>query len=908
MFELFLNPWYAIAGGALISSPIIIHLINRMRFRRVRWAAMEFLLKSQKRNRRRLIIEQLVLLALRCLLCILAGLLIARFLGFSALGFFQPQNTTHIVVLDDTLSMNDQFKGGENVETKTAFDAAKGLIREIAKSASRAGSAQQLKIIRLSESGTVIFNERLNDQTLRDLAGRLEEEKCTQLHVAPLEGIKAAQALFEESKQDQRLLHFVSDFRGNDWSGPEASAVNTEVEAMARAGVKIFMVDAAHPVRGEARTTPTHHDNLAIIELRPETRIAAEGMPVQFTVTIRNYSNVEYKGVFLSIKVDGFQRLEASVPILSIKPNGDTKQTFMVGFVRPGFSQITASLDQFEDGLQGDNTRFAVMEMRKQVPVLVIDGDPAIGLKPGGDTYHLQTVFTAAKGYQIVSRGVGELERPTLEQYPCIYLCNVAQLSDKAVKNLEEYVAGGGSVAFFLGEKVRSEFYNKTLYKDGKGLFPAPLAEKATEPLPETERFTRLFDQQMKIYLRGEKYEKPGVSDKEPLEDFPVFGQIYSYRNIFKFLLIDRYFPVPRQKWSPEQGKVEELVTLPNDRPLEGFVGEAQRLMRLLPTDEPRYEKYRPGLEEHQRAIRSALSGKFLYELTNAWEQLLTDPGTTQKEGEGAAKAEEKKRPSMVEFWQQPELKNLRAEFAKFLELVKYGDPLVIASKFGKGRVVAWMTSAGKSWNEWAGGNPASVTYPVVMLELHKYLTSVVGDNEQMLGAPINLELDPARYDPKMHVFFQPEITDAPPPGKPPSNLRDLGEQQGQVTNGRLQLTFNGTREPGLYLVDLFPRTEQNAEAPPEHRAYVYNVDNIESDLKRTPREDLERHAKIAYPGSPPDVAQRQSDLSESPWFYVVILLVLVAEQAMAVRLSFHLHGHDAPLPMPAPRTRTAAA
>ncbi len=80
MFELFLNPANMVIGGALISSPIIIHLINRMRFKRLRWAAMEFLLKSQKRNRRRLIIEQLILLALRILLVLLAGLLLARFL------------------------------------------------------------------------------------------------------------------------------------------------------------------------------------------------------------------------------------------------------------------------------------------------------------------------------------------------------------------------------------------------------------------------------------------------------------------------------------------------------------------------------------------------------------------------------------------------------------------------------------------------------------------------------------------------------------------------------------------------------------------------------------------------------------------------------------------------------------
>src|SRR5215472_16526042 len=122
MFESFLNPGYLMAGAALISLPIIIHLINRMRFKRVRWAAMEFLLKSQKRNRRRLIIEQLLLLALRCLLVLLTGLLVARFVCFSLAGFI-GQDSLHIVVLDDTLSMSDQWKEGN--EVKTAFKVAK---------------------------------------------------------------------------------------------------------------------------------------------------------------------------------------------------------------------------------------------------------------------------------------------------------------------------------------------------------------------------------------------------------------------------------------------------------------------------------------------------------------------------------------------------------------------------------------------------------------------------------------------------------------------------------------------------------------------------------------------------------------------------------------------------------------
>src|SRR5437588_4083875 len=116
----FIHPWYMAAGGALISSPILIHLINRMRFKRLRWAAMEFLLKSQKRNRRRLIIEQLILLMLRILLVLLAGFLVARFL-YSGAG---SRGATHVVIIDDTMSMLDQTQPALSGQKQTAYEAA----------------------------------------------------------------------------------------------------------------------------------------------------------------------------------------------------------------------------------------------------------------------------------------------------------------------------------------------------------------------------------------------------------------------------------------------------------------------------------------------------------------------------------------------------------------------------------------------------------------------------------------------------------------------------------------------------------------------------------------------------------------------------------------------------------------
>src|SRR5438552_18455417 len=92
--QLFANPAFLLIAVALISVPIIIHLINRMRFKRIRWAAMEFLLKAQKRSRRRMIIEQLILLLLRILMVLLIALLLSRLIEVKEAPKPKPPDST----------------------------------------------------------------------------------------------------------------------------------------------------------------------------------------------------------------------------------------------------------------------------------------------------------------------------------------------------------------------------------------------------------------------------------------------------------------------------------------------------------------------------------------------------------------------------------------------------------------------------------------------------------------------------------------------------------------------------------------------------------------------------------------------------------------------------------------------
>ncbi len=57
--------YFAIAGLACAAGPIVIHLLNRRRYRRVEWAAMDFLAEALQQQRRRLNLRDLLLLFLR---------------------------------------------------------------------------------------------------------------------------------------------------------------------------------------------------------------------------------------------------------------------------------------------------------------------------------------------------------------------------------------------------------------------------------------------------------------------------------------------------------------------------------------------------------------------------------------------------------------------------------------------------------------------------------------------------------------------------------------------------------------------------------------------------------------------------------------------------------------------------
>src|SRR5579863_4811493 len=131
----FVSPFFLFAGAGLVAIPIVIHILNRRRFKIVPWAAMEFLLKAMKKNRRRLRFEQLLLLAARCLVLLLLGMALARPMGcaeYSMAELIGRRTGLHVFVIKNSYSMAyDAQRSGARSQLDQAKIIAKALIERL---------------------------------------------------------------------------------------------------------------------------------------------------------------------------------------------------------------------------------------------------------------------------------------------------------------------------------------------------------------------------------------------------------------------------------------------------------------------------------------------------------------------------------------------------------------------------------------------------------------------------------------------------------------------------------------------------------------------------------------------------------------------------------------------------------
>lgn len=552
----FFNPAFVAGGMCLIASPILIHLINRMRYRRVRFAAMEFLLQSQQRNQRRLLLEQFLLLLMRILIVLGLVLLISRLiLDPAQISVFRGAQSHHVVLIDDSLSMRDRW-----AETN-GFARAIDIVSQLAAGGAQQPNTQKLTLIRLSQPDKPFFTERsVNEDFVKELAAKLDPQsfKCSHQSLDLANGLAAAKKLLADEKASVQHLHVISDFRERDWR--DQKAIGSAIEELTQSGVSVNLV----------RSVPEAHENLAVTDLTGDTHVAAVDVPLRMQVTVRNFGSQVATDVRLSV-YDNSEKLPTSIVFERIEPQSEVIHEFEVRFATPASHKLRVALDA--DALSEDNTRSLAIDVQRTVSVMIVDGDPA-----GEDGSYIADAIAAdprATGYSASVENVEAIRRRSLEGYACIYLLNVPELPADSIDALESFVASGGGLAWFVGDSIRPTHYNEALYRKGEGLFPVPLDGAPKE-----------------LAVDNSNPQADLVSTSHPL--FRIFEG--NDNALIKLVRIFEFFPTAKDWVRDDQkrkDKVQTIATLRSRDPLvlEHSFGKG-RIVTCLTTAQPEWNNW----------------------------------------------------------------------------------------------------------------------------------------------------------------------------------------------------------------------------------------------------------------------------------------------------------------------------
>ena len=197
----FLAP-FAAAWWLLALLPILVHLFNRLRHRKLPWAAMMFLRMANRKSTRYAKLRQWLVLLFRVLAVVTLLFALSRpLVGGWIGGMFTGRPDVILIILDGSASMGAQTDKGDR------YSAAVDLM---AKTADQYGDGVRLVMMHHTDERP---REVKDVQALRNLAGRRVTDTAADLPAL----LEAAANWFKETKPGRGEIWIASDLQASNW-------------------------------------------------------------------------------------------------------------------------------------------------------------------------------------------------------------------------------------------------------------------------------------------------------------------------------------------------------------------------------------------------------------------------------------------------------------------------------------------------------------------------------------------------------------------------------------------------------------------------------------------------------------------------------------------------------------------
>ncbi len=442
----FLHPGLLLAGVLAVSIPIIIHLLFRQRRKPVRWAAMRFLIEAYRKRRRRLKIEHLILLAVRCLVIACLAFALGRPL-LDAAGLLGSSGRDVYVLIDNGVASSLRTTNGE-----TALDAHKRTAKDMLEalnSGDRAGlialggPADPIVLPASSDIGAVtrLINGLEATDGATDLQGALG---ALAAHLESLEGD-------EDPRPTVGLL--LSEFR-------TGSADITKPLISTLSGLEGVRLLALQP-------DATSAGNVQIVGIEPLRSVvltgagrAAEDVSVRVRLA-RTGSAVGEAGV-TSVRLRALDPNELDAPgaddsrasVRWTPGQSDASVTMSVRLDRAGeagvgASVLVGSIDR--DALEADNSLRTPVRITDALEVGIVgtrrfSGGTSVAQRSAADWLRPALAPTESTPVRITDLEPGALDAPTLAGLDALFVAQPDLVPEESWATLRTFADDGGMV------------------------------------------------------------------------------------------------------------------------------------------------------------------------------------------------------------------------------------------------------------------------------------------------------------------------------------------------------------------------------------------------------------------------------------------------------------------------------
>ncbi|MGZ3408132.1 MAG: VWA domain-containing protein, partial [Polyangia bacterium] len=349
-----------------------------------------------------------------------------------------------VIVIDDSMSMSAERRG------QPLLEAARTRARRILEAL---GSDSDAAIVLASRGGGAPVPQLSADRAKLERA--LGDVRASYRATDITGALKRAAHLLENAAHKERRGYLLSDLAAPGFSGelPWAAGRGPEL-------VPIDLVDGK-PVA-----------NRAIVDVKTEPAPHLGPRGVRVSIEVANFGAEPLKELPVTLRVDG---KPVTKGLVDVPAHDKAQKRFFHVFPLStneseiGVHELAAELQP--DALVGDDRRFARVEVRRDLRVLVVDGDPRTSRRDD-EVFYLETALRPGdrddSQLDVTTIAPDELANRRLADFDVVFLCNVKTPDGAALK---DFVQHGGGLFIALGDNVDADAYSSSL----GDLLPQPL-------------------------------------------------------------------------------------------------------------------------------------------------------------------------------------------------------------------------------------------------------------------------------------------------------------------------------------------------------------------------------------------------------------------------------------------------